>query len=169
MFSLIPPQYAVLARILLYGALILSLIAFGWVRGSHNEAKKHIAYIQKQAAEATRIAQARTVVTERVLTKYLTKTVPQTQVVTETIEKEVVRYVDAKLDTCPLSAGAVELHDAAAAKRVPNPAKSLDGAASGLAASALTEACTANYATAHKNADKLRGLQEWISEQGKVR
>jgi hypothetical protein len=161
--------YALLAKWAVIGLLIAGVFVTGWVKGNQHGTAKLTDYIAKQATEAVRIGKARTVVTEKVITKYVTVTVPKTQVVTNTIEKEVIRYETAKLDTCPLSNAAVSLHDAAAANAVPEAARSVDGAASGIETSALTKTCTENYAIYHQTADRLRALQEWVKEQGAVK
>jgi len=150
------------------GFLILAAFASGWIKGNNHGTAKLTDYIQKQAEEATRIAKVRTVVTERVVTRYLEKK-GATERITETIEKEVIRYEQAKLDTCPLSVGAVSLHDAAAANKLPDAARSVDGSASGLEVSALTKATTENYATCHQTAIRLKGLQDWVREQSIVK
>lgn len=124
-------------------------------------------YIGKQAVEAVRIVTRQGEVTERVVTKYI-KVKGETQVRTQVVEKEVIRYVEAGLDRYPLSRAAVVLHDAAALNAVPDPAGAVDGSASGLEAAALTQACTENYATYHQTADRLRALQDWTREQRKV-
>jgi hypothetical protein len=150
------------------GIMLVAAFGAGWIRGNDRGLQKLIDYQQKQAEEAVRITQVRTVVTERVLVKYLEKK-GATERVTETIEKEVIRYETAKLDTCPLSAGAVVLHDAAAANVLPDPARTVDGTASGIETSALTKTATENYATCHKTAIRLRGLQEWVRDQAAVK
>ena len=151
------------------GILLAGAALTGWIKGNEHGTAKLTDYIAKQATEAIRIAQARAVVTERVVTKYITKIVPQTEIVTKTVEKEIVRYETAKLDTCPLSVAAVSLHDSAASNAIPDAAKSVDGTASGFETARLTKACTENYAVYHQTANRLRSLQEWIKEQGAVR
>lgn len=158
-----------LVRVLLVLAVVAALIAFGWyecdVRWTEKVAKENMAAMK----EVQRIAGARQVITERVEIQYLTKTVPQTRTVTETIERQVTSYVDRKVDVASLSTAAVELHDAAAANRVPDTARSADDAASGLEAAALTRTCAANYAICHQNADQLRALQGWLADQAVVK
>lgn len=148
--------------------IIAAAFASGWIRGNNHGTAKLTDYIQKQAEEAVRIGKVRTVVTEKVVTRYLEKKAATERVI-ETIEKEVIRYEAAKLDTCPLSTGAVVLHDAAAANKLPDPAKSIDGTASGLEASAIVKTSTENYATCHQTAIRLIGLQDWVKAQSQVK
>ena len=125
-------------------------------------------YIGKQAVEAVRIITKRGEVTEKIVTRYI-KVKGETQVVEKTIEKEVIRYVDANLDRFPLSRGAVVLHDSAAANTVPDTALSTDGTASGVEAAALVKTASENYAEYHKTADRMRALQAWVLEQQAVK
>jgi hypothetical protein len=165
LLGLILPWWAKYAAIAL---ACIGLVGFGWIKGNSHGSQKLFDYQQKQASEATRIAKARTVVTERVLTKYLT-TAGATQVVTNTIEKQVIHYENAKLDTCILSAAARELHDAAAANRLPDAAGATDDSTSGIETAALVKTSSENYATCHLIRDRLIGLQGWIDGQAKVK
>ena len=150
------------------GILVAAAALAGFVKGNAYGTAKLDAFIGKQATEALRIAVVRGKATERVITKYI-KVAGATRVVTNTIEKEVIRYEAANLDACPLSAGARSLHDSAAANAVPDPTSATDGATSGLKTSALTKTCTENYAAYHQTADRLRGLQDWVKEQALVK
>lgn len=158
-----------LARIAVWAVAGLSLGFAIWFHGYMTGDDNLTEYKGKQATEAVSIVVKQGKVTEKVITEYVTVTVPKTEVVTRTIEKEVIRYETAKLDTCPLSVAAVSLHDSAAANTVPDPARSIDGTPSGIETSALTKTATENYALCHQTANRLRALQEWVTEQSKVR
>jgi hypothetical protein len=54
----------------------------------------------------------------------------------------------------------VRLHDAAAAGRLPEPARDADAAAAGIALSAVA----ADYQTCHENGEQLRALHAWVRE-----
>ena len=99
--------------------IILAAFASGWVKGNAHGTAKLTDYIAKQATEAVRIAQARAVVTERVITKYVTKIVPQTEIVTKTIEKEVTRYAQTNPTGACIDADFIRLHNASAANLPP--------------------------------------------------
>lgn len=153
----------------LYAVLVAAVLLFtGW-QGYRLGVAKLDAYKAQQLAKAVRIDAARTAVTERVVTKYVTQTVPQTQVVTETVEKEVIRYADRNTGLCLDGAWRV-LHDDAAANRLPPPGLFADGAgrAPPRAAEALATV-TENYAACHRTADRLEALQEWVRGQAGVR
>ncbi len=83
----------------------------------------------------------------------------------DTIIKEVPVYVPVQADAaCSINRGFVRLHDAAAAGELPEPARDADAASAGIALSAVAGTVAANYQTCHKNAEKLRALQVWVSE-----
>lgn len=169
MTALFSGPYALVARIGLYGLLVLALIAFGWFKGDQHGTAKLTDYVQLQAKEATRIAGKRAAVTERVVTEYIIKTVPQTQETIKYIDREVTKYVDRKVDICPVSVAGVELHDSAAANRIPDATRSADDTASGVTTAETIQACATNYAISHGIADRLRALQAWVREQAAVR
>ena len=83
----------------------------------------------------------------------------------DTIIKEVPVYVPVQADAaCTINRGFVRLHDAAAAGKLPEPARDADAAATGIALSAVAGTVAANYQTCHENAEQLRALQTWVRE-----
>ena len=62
MLSLIPLPY----RLLAIALLIVATFAAGWVKGNDHGTAKLTEFVAKQAAESTRIAQARTIITEKI-------------------------------------------------------------------------------------------------------
>jgi hypothetical protein len=155
-------------RILVYGVLILSVVGAIWFHGYHKGVLRLYDYQAKQANEAVKLIVKQGKVTERVVTKYITQVRYKTDVITKTVEKEVVRYVQAGIDSCPISRAGVMLHNSAASNTVPDTAGTTDGTPSEVKASTLIQTCTANYATYHETADRLRALQEWIKLQQEV-
>lgn len=101
--------------------------------------------------------------------KVITEYVDRVQVVRErgaTIIKEVPVYVTAQADaSCPVTAGFVRVHDAAAE------GASLDGAptdpdapAPGVALSTVADTVVSNYTACHANAEQLIALQAYVRE-----
>lgn len=159
------------AKALLNPWILLAIgVASGWLwfQGYKVGASKLEAYRAEQLQQATRINTKRAEVTERVVTKYITKVVPKTEIVTRTVEKEVIRYAESNPGMCLDGAWRV-LHDAAAANTVPDPARIPYGAAGAppRAAEALGTV-TENYAGCHRVADRLEALQEWVRGQAGV-
>jgi hypothetical protein len=140
-----------------------------WLQGYKVGAAKLEAYRAEQLKQATVINQRRAEVTERVVTKYITKVVPQTQIVTETVEKEVIRYAENNHGLCLDGAWRV-LHDDAALNRIPAAGLQPDGAGRTPPRAAVALATvTENYAACHRTADRLDALQEWVKGQAGVR
>jgi len=155
------------ARLAIYGLVIAGALATAAGVGYHKGVQRLWDYQVEQAQAAVAIVVKQGKVTERVVTEYI-EIQGKTRTITNTIEKEVIKYVEAGLDRCPLSRAAVGLHDAAAANTLPDPARSTDGTASGVEVAALTQTCTENYAEYHRTAARLTSLQAWAREQQKV-
>lgn len=112
MFSLIrlPYKIAFVAIFLaVYGAVC-------WFKGNEHGTQKLTEYIGEQAKEAVRIVTKQGEVTTQVVTEYV-KVKGATQVVTQTVEKEVVKYADSNPGSC-LDPAWRRLHDDAAANKV---------------------------------------------------
>lgn len=150
--------------------LLALAIALGgaWFKGYQVGADKLEKYRTEQFAAATKINAKRAAVSAAVEIRYV-KVAGKTKIVTETIEKEVIRYADSNPGYLLDGAWRV-LHDAAAANTVPDPASIPYGAAGAppRAAEAL-DTVTANYAACNRTADRLDALQGWVRAQEKVR
>lgn len=85
----------------------------------------------------------------------------QIRTVTKTIIEKVPVYV--KADSCDLPGGFRLLVDAAADGVIPDPASLTDAAP--VPADVAAESVVSNYGIARENAERLRGLQEWVSAQ----
>lgn len=151
----------------IYAILTAAVLLFvGW-QGYRLGAAKLDRYRLDQLQAATKINLKRAAVTERVVTEYI-EVAGKTEVVTETIEKEVIRYADSNPGYVLDGAWRV-LHDAAALNTVPDPA-SIPYGASGApprAAEAL-DTVTASYAACNRTADRLDALQGWVRAQAKI-
>jgi len=163
---MIPPA---LIKPLIYAGVVIGIFAAGWFKGNAHGTQKLTDYQGKQAIEAVRIVTRQGAVTERVVTEYRDRAA-KTRTVTETIEKEVTKYVESKPLTlsCTLDATWVRLHDAAAGA-LPNASASTDDPATGPTAASALPTITGNYRTYQEVADRLRGLQAWVKGQGEVR
>lgn len=153
-------------RVLVYAALALVLFAAVWMWGYTRGKATLFEYQAKQATAAVAVARARNVVTERVVKEYI-RVAGVTQTITQTIEKEVVKYAYLNPGSC-LDARWRELHDAAAEDRLPAPPIVAHGAAGAPTAATAIAAVTDNYAACHRNAERLAALQKWVSEQLEV-
>lgn len=151
-------------RWLLYAALAGALWA-GYAAWAHHQ--QDLGY-QRAVAEFKAQAQAddakREVITQTV-EKEVVKVVDKIAVVTETIIKEVPVYVPS--DAPDLPAGWRLLHDAAARGQVPDPAALADAAPASAQDAANTVA--ANYGACLETAARLTALQAWTREQQAAR
>lgn len=148
-------------------AMLAVFLWYGHARYEAGQAEVQARWDAETAAEvaaAARKKAASDVASARVEVRY----VERVRVVRErgaTIVKEVPVYVP--LDSCPLTPGWRVLHDAAAAGRMPDPARLPDAAPVPAQVAAATVAD--NYATCLENAEAQKGLIEWWQEQAKLR
>jgi hypothetical protein len=140
---------------------------YGWIKGNQHGTEKLNKYIGEQAIEAVRIAKGRETVTTEVVTKYVAVR-GKTELVTRTVEKEVVRYAETNPGFCLDPTWRV-LHDAAAANHVPDPRLKPDAASGAPKAAEALETVTGNYSACHRTADRLDALQDWVKKQQAVR
>lgn len=131
-----------------YGAAYWKGREDGWDKRDEVAARQ-----EREAARlAARIAGVRQTITEKVVVQYRGRV--------KVIENE--RIVPLKVsDLCQLSAGWVRLHDSAAG--FPDTPERTHGAAEAI------ETVTDNYRACRLNAEQLNALQEWVSEQAKVK
>ena len=158
--SIVPWYYRVAAVAL----LVAAVFGYGCLKGAEYGEHKLDAAQAASLKEGVRIIAVRGAVTEKIVTKYL-PAITKIETITETIVKEVNTYVPPSDPA--VSGGFRVYHDAAAAGRVPD-ASEIPHAAP---ASAQTAAATVaeNYGACRADQERLRGLQEWVTEQQKVR
>lgn len=164
LYALVPPQYAIAVRIGVYALVVVILVGFGWFKGYAHGMKKYEEAKVAASLEGVRIVKGRDEVTTKVVMKYVPQIAKQ-QVVTETIIKEVPVYVPAS--TSDLPGGFRVLHDAAATGGVPDSSRIPDAAA--VPAQDFANTFVLNYGICRDTAIRLRGMQEWVREQGKVK
>lgn len=153
-------------RYAVYGALALALLAVAWVHGYSRGERKLWEYQAEQARAAVPIIVKQGATTERIVTKYRDRIV-EVAGATQTIEKEIVRYVPPSADPV-LGLGWVYLHDAAASGAVPKPPEGVDVSSPAVAASEALQGVVGNYGTCHGTALQLMALQEWVRAQYQV-
>jgi NAD(P)-dependent dehydrogenase (short-subunit alcohol dehydrogenase family) len=173
--SLVPPQYKMLAYIVIIVVVLGAAAGLG-AKVAHTFTKNHyVTVIAKMNEEAAtmraekaelerKLAAEIANIKERVITKY----VDRVKVVKE---KEYV-YRDQAITVVPdrgeLSSGWVYLHDAAAAGSDAESARSADDTPSGVKANQALAVVAENYAICHANAEQLTALQEYVREVEKI-
>src|SRR5947207_8273684 len=95
LLAVVPLPY----RWLALAGLCAAFYFFAWYRGDMHGTEKLTEYIGKQATQAVAVITRQGAATERVVTRYV-KVKGDTQVVTETITKEAIRYVEANPGSC---------------------------------------------------------------------
>ena len=151
-------------RFAAYGVVALFALSAAFGFGFHRGVKQLWDYQVEQANQAVAIVVKQGEVTERVVTKYI-KGQERVRVITNTIEKEIVRYENT---TNCLDVRWGRLHDAAATRTLPSAPGPADATTGAPTAFAAIETVSDNYAACNRNADKLEALQGWVGEQAKV-
>jgi hypothetical protein len=154
-------------RALAIVALVAAVWGHGYVKGNQHGTAKLDNYIAKQAIESQKILRGQETITEKVIVQYR-EVAGKTEVVTNTVEKEVIRYEATNTTAC-LDPDWRRLHDAAALNRLPEPAGGVDGAGGTPLASEALTAVTENYARANRTADRLDYLQAWVTQQQQLK
>jgi hypothetical protein len=127
-----------------------------------NEGRAQVLAENKVAAVKIIVRQG--AITEKIVDHYH-ETQGKTNTVIQYVDREVVRYEAAKLDTCVLSNEFVRVFNDSTVDTVPNAAEGVDGSPSGITAANALPVLTSNNATYRKVADELRALQEWATKQ----
>jgi len=152
-----------LVRALVVALVIGAAYAAGQIHGRGAVYDKWNDAIAEQAAQASKIITRQGEVTVQVVTRWKERRA-ELQTITQTIEKEVPRYVTPAADPV-LPLGWRLLHDAAAYGAVPQAPAGIDVAAPDIAASAAASAVVGNYMTCHTTAAQLKALQAWVRHQ----
>lgn len=173
--NLIPPQYKVLAYILIFVALVALLFGGGYKTGNTIATNHYTAVISKMEKDAetlradkaelqTKLTAEEANIKERVITKY----VDRVKVIKE---KEYV-YREQATNNVPdrseLSNGWVYLHDSAVRGSDADSTRSSDATGSSIAANQALAVVTDNYASCRANAEQLTSLQEYVREVQRI-
>lgn len=158
-----------LPSILKYGVVVLvaiALLSAAYLKGvDHTEAKwaaKQAEVVAAYSQENARLAALKS----RVDIQYRDKIVEVTKV-GKTIVKEVPVYITAEHDSkCNINGGFVELHDAAAAHRLPSPSptREFNETVTGPRLSDVGRTVVNNYNTYHEVRTQCAALQDWARE-----
>jgi len=151
---------------ILYGELLkwggIAVVCLGlFLEGIFFTADTMMPEIAQAQAQVAAINSQAKVITKEIQIQY----VDRVKVIKEKGD-EVIKYVTTNNDSdCKLHNSTVELHDAAAENRIPDPATRTDEGPSGVALSEETRAVIENYNTYNQVAEQLRSLQQWVREQ----
>lgn len=147
------------------GAGLLALSAllaagfYGYTKGSQKSA---IAIANYQATAATQVNTIKdkvATVNDKVTVKYVDRV--------KTVTQQEIVYRDIIVKQTPqfnLSKGWVTVHDAAATQTTPDSKLATDATPSITTDTAALNVVASNYAVCTRNAEKLKGLQNWVTD-----
>jgi hypothetical protein len=146
----------------------LLLIGSVYLYGGYGTEMKWRAEAAKLKADMDRKVALSEKHSKQIVTKYITKT----KVVKEkgdVIIKKVTEYVNKDADAnCVIPKSFVVLHDSAAKNEVPDSTTGIDGTSSSVKLSTVGETVTINYNNYHQLSERLKALQDWVSQQEKI-
>ena len=158
---LIGPVAKILGLIL----FVVAVFGYGYFKGSASVQQRWDAAIATQAVAASQTVIKQAKQTATIVTKYI-QVKGEREVVTQTIEKEVVRYVDTPHPACVVPVEFERLWDTAAHHDLPAPAGATDGLAqnadSGLTLATVLSAGTDYAAAYYALRDQHAALAEWV-------
>lgn len=112
----------------------------------------------REAREAQRLLERLAAIRQKVTVQVITKYRTRTKVVDR--DREVIREIKVA-DSCELSSEWVRVHDTAAGVS--------DSPSRTVGASAAVETVAGNYLSCRLDAERLKALQSWVTEQAKVK
>lgn len=160
--TLIPWPYRLLALALLAAVLL----GFGYVKGLQHAAADAAKSDSRALQSIIKIERKQQAVSASVATAHEAQR-EKTRIVYRTIDKEVIKYVQASSPAARfrLDAGWVRLHDAAALSRAPGAPGESDAQPTRFTAADGLATVAGNYETCTETRQQLTDLQRWITEQ----
>lgn len=160
MFSLIPFP----AKLALIVGIILGAIGFGYMKGKEG-AKIAIANYEAQAQkQISELKEMNAAISGKVTVQYVDRV--------NTIKEKETRYVDSATNHVPsqfeLSNGWVFTHDIGATGGDADSTRSSDETPSGIKDNESLITILHNYSTCQQNAEQVKNLQQWITENQKA-
>lgn len=160
-----------LTRLLIAAALLALCFGLGYAKGAAASTRDHRAELAKaQLAQlhTTRQIERADTARSQIVAQQHAKATNQQQIVYQTINKEVIRYVSQpRLEpaACRLNPDWLRLHDAAATGRLSEPTDATtraDATASSPTAADALPTVIDNYRSCNETAQRLRDLQGWV-------
>jgi hypothetical protein len=144
---------------------IILLIGSVYLYGGYGTEMKWRAEAAKLKADMDRKVALSEKKSKQIVTKYITKL----KVVKEkgnVIIKEVPKYVTKSDDAnCVIPKSFIVLHDSAAKNEIPDSSTGTPSGPSGVNLSTVAETVTINYNNYHQLSEKLKALQDWVTQQ----
>ena len=156
MLSMIPLPYKLLAG----AAMLAGVFFYGYMKGSAYAEAELARFSARAAEQVAELERENLEISNRVQVEYVDRV--------QTIREKEYVYVDTAQNTVvgqyDLSNGWVHTHDASASNDDADPARAADESPSGIIDNQALITIARNYAKCEANAEQLRQLQQWITD-----
>lgn len=156
MLSMIPLPYKLLAG----AAMLAGVFFYGYMKGSAYAEAELARFSARAAEQVAELERENLEISNRVQVEYVDRV--------QTIREKEYVYVDTAQNTVAgqydLSNGWVHTHDASAANDDADPTRAADESPSGIIDNQALITIARNYAKCEANAEQLRQLQQWITD-----
>jgi hypothetical protein len=156
MFGMIPLPYKLLAG----AALLAGVFFYGYMKGSAHAEAELARFSAEKSAQVVELEKKNTEISNNVVTEYVDRT--------NTIREKEYVYLDAAKNSVPsqhvMSNGWVYTHDLSATSGDADSTRASDASASGITDTTALVGIITNYSRCQQNAEQLRQLQQWISQ-----
>ena len=156
MFGMIPLPYKLLAG----AALLAGVFFYGYMKGSAYAEAELARFSAEKSAQIVELEKKNTEISNNVVTEYVDRT--------NTIREKEYVYLDAAKNSVPsqhvMSNGWVYTHDLSATSGDADSTRASDASSSGITDTTALVGIITNYSRCQQNAEQLRQLQQWISQ-----
>jgi hypothetical protein len=156
MFGMIPLPYKLLAG----AALLAGVFFYGYTKGSAHAEAELARFSAEKSAQVVELEKKNTEISNNVVTEYVDRT--------NTIREKEYVYLDAAKNSVPsqhvMSNGWVYTHDLSATSGNADSTRASDASPSGITDTTALVGIITNYSRCQQNAEQLRQLQQWISQ-----
>ena len=156
MLGMIPLPYKLLAG----AALLAGVFFYGYMKGSAYAEAELARFSAEKSAQVVELEKKNTEISNNVVTEYVDRT--------NTIREKEYVYLDAAKNSVPsqhvMSNGWVYTHDLSATSGDADSTRASDASPSGIADTTALVGIITNYSRCQQNAEQLRQLQQWISQ-----
>jgi glutamate synthase domain-containing protein 3 len=156
MFGMIPLPYKLLAG----AALLAGVFFYGYMKGSAYAEAELARFSAEKSAQVVELEKKNTEISNNVVTEYVDRT--------NTIREKEYVYLDAAKNSVPsqhvMSNGWVYTHDLSATSGDADSTRASDASPSGITDTTALVGIITNYSRCQQNAEQLRQLQQWISQ-----
>jgi hypothetical protein len=156
MLGMIPLPYKLLAG----AALLAGVFFYGYTKGSAHAEAELARFSAEKSAQVVELEKKNTEISNNVVTEYVDRT--------NTIREKEYVYLDAAKNSVPsqhvMSNGWVYTHDISATSGNADSTRASDASPSGIADTTALVGIITNYSRCQQNAEQLRQLQQWISQ-----